>query len=418
MDPFDDFEDMASEELEAVLEEFERFDNLLELYEGELLDNVIPWWMEHGIDRFFGGPMETITEDGRVTSTTKPIWSVGRALFIWSKLYNYIGTRHEWLKVADDICELILTVGPRVNWRWPQSIYRNGTPCEPSRNIYNDGFVMMGLAEYIQATGDERAKQAALATYEATEERMEPANAHLAGKTDLGEHAAAHGISMIFSLVYHQLGTALADAEILQAGYDHAVRVQDMFLDDDTGLVREFRAADGTPLEGQIGRTCIPGHAIESSWFAMEIFRNRNDADRCLRAAKAARDHLEAGWDPEYGGIFGAIDVETGEPTNPDHLKNMWPHTEALYAMLLAYDVTGEQWCLDWYDRVHEWTWEHFPNVEYGEWHREVARDGSYPWDVTGPGEKPRKEPFHLPRTLINSVIILRQLITLQAPGI
>ncbi|MFP3902710.1 MAG: AGE family epimerase/isomerase [Armatimonadota bacterium] len=378
-----------------------------DLYKETLLDNVIPWWMKNGIDHTFGGPTETITEDARVTSTIKPIWSVGRAMFVWSKLYNRIGQRGEWLAVADDIFEFIRPIGPRVSWYWPQSVYRNGTPCEPSQNIYNDGFILMGLAEYIRATGNPDAVEAAYATWETVQERMEPANAHLAGQTDLPDNAAAHGISMIFSLVFHQLGTALADPDILQASYDHATRVHDIFLDDEYGLVRESRQADGTPLDGKTGRTCIPGHAIESAWFGIHIFRDRNEQDRLDRAVEAVRSHVEAGWDEEYGGLFGSIDVETGEPLSPDHYKNMWPHTEALYALLLSYDICGEQWCLDWYDRMHEWSWQHFPNREHGEWHREVARDGSYPWDNTGPGEKPRKEPFHLPRMLINTVILL-----------
>ncbi|MGI5820106.1 MAG: AGE family epimerase/isomerase [Armatimonadota bacterium] len=383
---------------------------LLRLYEGELLDNVAPWWMANGIDHRFGGPMETITEDGRVTSDLKPIWSVGRALFIWSRLYNRAGRRHEWLRVADRTFELIATVGPRVEWAWPQSIHRNGTPLAPSRDIYADGFVMMGLAEYIRAAGSERAIEAARQTRASVQRRMVPANAHLAGERDLGPDAACHGISMIFSLVYHQLGTALADAQILADAHEHALLVQDFYRDEHSGLVREYLNADGTPVDGPLADVCIAGHAVESAWFGLQIFRERNEPDRVARAVEAIRSHIEASWDDECGGFFGAIDVRTGQPTDPARNKNMWPHTEALYALLLAWSVTGEQWCLDWYDRVHDWTWAHFPNREHGEWHRQVTREGAYPWDLTGPGERPRKEPFHLPRTLILTVELLRAL--------
>ena len=383
---------------------------LLRLYEAELLDNVIPWWMAHGIDHRFGGAMETITEDGRVASEVKTIWSLGRSFYVWSRLYNRIGRRHEWLRVADQTFDLIADVGPRCDWIWSGSIERNGTPHEPGRDIYGDGFILMGLAEYIRATGSARAVEAARNTWASVEKRMVAANAHLVGDSDLGENAACHGISMIFSLVYHQLGTVLADAEILEAGHDHAVRVQDLFADEDSGLVREYLGADGTVLEGPMGNHCDPGHAVESAWFGLQIFRERNESERVEQAVAAIRAHVEASWDEECGGLFGAIDVRTVEPVDPDRNKNMWPHTEALYALMLAWAVTGEQWCLDWYDRVHEWTWEHFPNREHGEWHRQVARDGSYPWDVNGPGERPRKEPFHLPRTLILMTELLREL--------
>jgi N-acylglucosamine 2-epimerase len=183
-----------------------------------------------------------------------------------------------------------------------------------------------------------------------------------------------------------------------------------MFLDDEHGLVREYRRADGTVLDDSQGSVCVAGHAVESAWFTLQIFRDRNQRERMERAVEAIRSHIEASWDDQEGGFFGGIDVETGEPTSPDANKNMWPHTEALYALLLAWAVTGEQWCLDWYHRTHEWTWEHFANREHGEWHRVVTREGDFPWDVTGPGEKPRKEPFHVHRTLIQTVDLLRAL--------
>lgn len=383
---------------------------LLRLYEDELLENVIPWWMAHGIDRKYGGPLETITEDGRAASTDKPVWSVGRALFIWSLLYNRIGRRPEWLEVADRIVELIVRIGPRVGWIWPQTLRRDGTPAAPSRNLYNDGFILMGLSEYIRATGSVEAIAAARATWETVSARMVRANAHLAGEHDLGPDAACHGISMIFSLVGHELGKTLADAAILAAGHDHARRVQDLFTDERSGLVREYRGADGTDLDGPMGRACIAGHAIESAWFAIQILRDRHERARLSRAVAQVRAHVEAAWDEQCGGLFGTIDAETGEPLGPDARKNMWPHTEALYALLLCHEVSGEAWCLEWYDRLHEWSWAHFPNRAHGEWHRVVERDGSFPWGVDGPGPRPRKEPFHLPRMLIMTVELLRRL--------
>ena len=52
---------------------------------------------------------------------------------------------------------------------------------------------------------------------------------------------------------------------------------------------------------------------------------------------------LELGWDKKYGGIRYFIDIE-GRP--PEHLerdmKLWWPHTEALYALLLAHSISGE----------------------------------------------------------------------------
>ncbi len=44
-------------------------------------------------------------------------------------------------------------------------------------------------------------------------------------------------------------------------------------------------------------------------------------------------------------------------------MKVWWPHVEALYGTLLAHHLTGEPWCLEWYQKVADWTWAHFPSA-------------------------------------------------------
>jgi N-acylglucosamine 2-epimerase len=82
-------------------------------------------------------------------------------------------------------------------------------------------------------------------------------------------------------------------------------------------------------------------------------------------------------------------------------------HTEALYALLLAYSITREQWCLDWFARVHEYSFAHFPVVEYGEWIQNLDRRGN---KLDTPIALPVKDPFHLARALIYSIGVLQDL--------
>jgi len=49
-------------------------------------------------------------------------------------------------------------------------------------------------------------------------------------------------------------------------------------------------------------------------------------------------------------------------------MKLWWPHTEALYALLLAYSLTQDKKYWDWYTKIHDWTFQHFPDPQYGEW--------------------------------------------------
>ena len=88
--------------------------------------------------------------------------------------------------------------------------------------------------------------------------------------------------------------------------------------------------------------------------------------------------------------------------------KIWWPHTESLLALLQAYEINHAEWAIEWYWKVHEYTFSHFPNQQHGEWFHNLKRDGI----PMRPYLKnlPVKDPFHLPRALIYSMLILKRL--------
>jgi N-acylglucosamine 2-epimerase len=128
-----------------------------------------------------------------------------------------------------------------------------------------------------------------------------------------------------------------------------------------------------------------------------------NTLDRCV---EAIRRHLETGWDTEYGGLFLAVDADGGRDVAWDHpdSKVYWPHTEILYATLLAYEHCREDWCLEWHERTRAYAWEHFPVKDHGEWHQELDRQGNWIENRTG---LPVKDPFHLARALLLCLDVL-----------
>ena len=93
---------------------------------------------------------------------------------------------------------------------------------------------------------------------------------------------------------------------------------------------------------------------------------------------------MELGWDDEFGGILlarDAADASTGSASSDPwwpyaDSKLWWPHTEALYALLIAYEQTGADWALDWFEKVHDYAFSHYPVAEYGEWTQKLDRQG------------------------------------------
>ena len=143
-------------------------------------------------------------------------------------------------------------------------------------------------------------------------------------------------------------------------------------------------------------------------WFAMVAAERVEDRDTIDLAAEVLLSLLAAGWDEQYGGLFTFLDARSGQPSQQEaDRKVWWPHCEALVALMLAWRLTRRTAFAEWYDRVHAYTWSHFPDPEYGEWYTSLNRQG----EVVDPRKGfEYKGCFHVPRALWWCLRTLRQL--------
>ena len=64
-----------------------------ERYKDELTNNILPFWLEHGLDHKHGGIYTCLDRDGKLMDTTKSVWFQGRAGYIFDNVYNHIDAR-------------------------------------------------------------------------------------------------------------------------------------------------------------------------------------------------------------------------------------------------------------------------------------------------------------------------------------
>lgn len=84
---------------------------MLSLYNGDfimdfrkyLTEDIIPFWLNNAIDEKNGGIYTSLERDGRIYGTDKSVWFQGRALWVFSKLYNCIEKNPAYLEAAKTI---------------------------------------------------------------------------------------------------------------------------------------------------------------------------------------------------------------------------------------------------------------------------------------------------------------------------
>jgi len=361
-------------------------------YRRLLAEGIVPFWMR-ALDHEFGGVFSCMSEDGAILSTEKYTWSQARFAWTLSALYNRFEPRPEFIAHARKTIDFLLKHGRDARGRFVYRTTREGVPLEEATSIYSDCFVAYGINEYCRAVPDDGLRRAADEILRRVKLRVEEPDFSETAPYVLPPGRRAHGLPMILIEV---------------TGEDPYPRlVMDRFVRPERRLLVEFLTRDYKELPGSEGTFVNPGHAIESMWFVMHWAQRRGDREMIGRASEVLQWHLEAGWDREYGGIFLGIDAEGGIPFLPHSDKKMWwPHTEALYALLLAYRLTGERWCMEWYWRVHEWSFAHFPMREAGEWRQRLDRQGRPTTEVVA---LPVKDPFHLPRAVMLILELLKK---------
>jgi N-acylglucosamine 2-epimerase len=133
-------------------------------------------------------------------------------------------------------------------------------------------------------------------------------------------------------------------------------------------------------------------------WFIMDLAVRKNDSVLVHKAKDIMLHMLQLGWDKEFGGIFYFLDCK-GYPTQQLEWdqKLWWVHVETLVALAKAYQLTGDVNCAQWFEKVHQYTWSHFRDAEYGEWFGYLNRRGEVLLSAKG-GKW--KGCFHIPRSL------------------
>jgi N-acylglucosamine 2-epimerase len=389
-----------------------RFSGLEQQYRNALLNDVLPFWGNHSVDREHGGFFTCLERDGAVFDTDKFLWLQARQVWTFSMLYSRLEHRASWLQLARQGAEFLQRHGRDGEGNWYFSLTRDGRALVQPYNIFSDCFAAMAFSQFASAANDDAAKQIAERTYRNILRRKD----HPKGKYSKAVPGTRPMISLALPMILANLTLELEwllDRSTFNEAIDTCLReVFALFLDESRQLLHEQVSPDGSRLDCFEGRVINPGHGIEAMWFLMDIAERRNDRPLMLRATSIALRTLEFGWDQEHGGIFYFLDAQGHPPQQLEwDQKLWWVHVETLVALLKGYRLTGQQACWDWFEKIHAYTWTHFPDPLYGEWFGYLNRRGEVLLPLKG-GKW--KGCFHVPRGLY---LCMREFERLGAAG-
>lgn len=377
----------------------ERLTSLRDQYRNGLLNDVLPFWIRHAVDKEQGGFFSALDRDGSLLDSDKAVWIQGRFTWLLASLYTHVEQNSEWLELARHGLDFLERHGtdPADGLMWFH-LTRDGRPLRKRRYRFSEAFACLAHAALFRAAREPDHASRAVALFETFWDHwLHPEKGPGTPKFEPTRPAKAIGAPMIAMNLAQVCRESGVPGDWTQR-VDECIReIDEHFVHGDIECVMETVAPDGSRLDHFDGRTLNPGHAIEAAWFILEEARHRANDPYLLELGTRMLDWMwRRGWDLEHGGMLYFVGVD-GRPIEEywHDMKLWWTHNETIIATLMAYSLTGEQRYAEMHAKVHAWTHAHFPDPEHGEWFGYLRRDGS----VSNPSKGNRwKGPFHIPR--------------------
>lgn len=375
-------------------------------YRQELVERIMPFWLEHGLDRRNGGVYTCVDREGNLMDSTKSVWFQGRYGYVTAYAYNNIEKNPEWLAASKSCIDFIESYCIDEDGQMFFSVTAQGEPLRKRRYVFSDCFAAIAMAEYAKASGDMDYARKSLEIFRhirymlGTPGILEP-KGYQAGR--------GHSITMILinvALVLKQVcNDPILDEQIRSSVTD----IEKYHMHPEFECILESVNPDGSLIDTCEGRIINPGHGIETAWFLIQASEQLGEPHYAELGVKVFDWQYKWGWDEEFGGVINFRDCRNFPCQDyAQDMKFWWPQCETIIASLYCYKVTGDGKYLEIHRKANEWAKAHLVDPEYPEWFGYLHRDGSVAQPAKG---NLFKGPFHIPRMLTIASILCKEIL-------
>ena len=190
-------------------------------YRRDLLDDILPFWLKHGLDKENGGVYTCVDREGNLMDSTKSVWFQGRCAFIYAFAYNKVEKRPEYLEMSKSCIDFIEKHCFDSDGRMYFEVMADGTPLRKRRYVFSECFAAIAMSEYALATSDRSYAEKALSLFKDIE-RFISTPGILEPKYLPTQKAIGHSVTMILINTAARIREAIADP-VLNEQIDRSV---------------------------------------------------------------------------------------------------------------------------------------------------------------------------------------------------
>ena len=382
---------------------------LMAFYRNFLFNNFLPFWEKYGIDYEYGGVLNCMEDDGKLVSEDKYTWSQARSLWTFSYIYNNFVKSDKNFEFIKKTYLFLLKHARDDNGDWVYRMHREGKVLDGAISAYVDLFAAYGITEYFRVTSEKEALKVAQETLHRYAWKIKQPDFTTVEPFKLKPGYKLHGIFFLFLNILTPLLMEVSDPELEKEAEMCVSTIINHFMDKKRKLIYEMLDSQFNPIDSPEGKDYMPGHNIECAWIFMIEAQRKSDNELMKTAMNILRWTIERSWDDQFGGFFWCLNVDNETPHQQGwDNKIYWVHSEALLALMLAYEITKENYYMDWFLKVHDYSFKIFPVKKYGEWYQRCDRKGNKLDEIVS---LPVKDPYHVARAVMFIIESLERLI-------
>ncbi len=351
------------------------FPKLSAAYQEALLESIIPFYLKNSPDTRCGGFFDGLSDTGEPLDTDKFIGQQARQTWAFAKLYNTIGGNETWLNHARHGADFLYQFAHNETLQCYATVDRLGRPVAPATDACTDAAVVMAYCQMHRVTGNDEwamlAKQTLAGLLDRRDNQRTDQTQTLTGFRVLRHLSEPVGVLQ-----------ALMESLFLLSEDDWKESTQlvlhellNEFLDKRQDILREFVQPEGAFLNTPEGRRLNVGLTFRAANVAHELANVTGNRKLAIQAAAWTVQICEWAWDEATGGLDQWVDLKNQPLPYPDWKQRWaWVHLESLSALTKAYFYTRHSEAPKWLQRIHDYTFQHFPDAENGGWHLALTR--------------------------------------------
>jgi mannobiose 2-epimerase len=346
-------------------------------YHRHLADALLPFWASRSLDLVHGGYFNHLDGQGNVYDGRKDSVMQGRTLYAFARGYEQLGkpeylehARHGFQFMADHLWDTEYG-------GWFQTVSREGEVLLPAKRVWDQAFVLLGLADYARVSGDGRAFDYATRTWDALERH--------AWDRRHGGYSRAFSrdwrLDSACKMLQSQLNMLEAAQSLAGASGDqrYAGRVQELLTlilgrmrEPKHGWLVESCRADWRYDPFPVRDVVSIGHNLKMAGILARL--DADDGNNYLTAAEELMDLcLRHAWDEANGGFFQFV-YRNGRLARSG--KPWWPQCDGIVTLLSLISRGEIERYGDCLRRLESFAFTHLFDAEVGEWHSACTAAG------------------------------------------